>query len=48
MSEILFGFSVSALQDGRTALDLSLCFGRDFKSYDLAKLVKLIPANRGA
>lgn len=35
-------------KDGRTALDLSLCFGRDFKSYDLAKLVKLIPANRGA
>ncbi|EES04435.1 hypothetical protein BDA96_04G029200 [Sorghum bicolor] len=34
-------------KDGRTALDLSLCFGRDFKSYDLAKLVKLIPANRG-
>ncbi|CAO1947500.1 unnamed protein product [Urochloa humidicola] len=33
-------------KDGRTALDLSLCFGRDFKSYDLAKLVKLIPANR--
>ncbi|BAF19159.2 Os06g0237000, partial [Oryza sativa Japonica Group] len=34
------------LQDGRTALDISLCFGRDFKSYDLAKLVKLVPANR--
>jgi len=47
MSEILFGFFVNTLQDGRTALDLSLCFGRDFKSYDLAKLVKLIPANRG-
>ncbi|WVZ81804.1 hypothetical protein U9M48_029145 [Paspalum notatum var. saurae] len=36
-----------ALPDGRTALDLSLCFGRDFKSYDLAKLVKLVPGNRG-
>uniref|UniRef100_A0A0E0DZM7 Uncharacterized protein n=1 Tax=Oryza meridionalis TaxID=40149 RepID=A0A0E0DZM7_9ORYZ len=33
-------------KDGRTALDISLCFGRDFKSYDLAKLVKLVPANR--
>ncbi|KQK18810.1 ankyrin repeat domain-containing protein EMB506, chloroplastic [Brachypodium distachyon] len=31
---------------GRTPLDLSLCFGRDFNSYDLAKLVKLVSANR--
>jgi hypothetical protein len=37
---------VNTLQDGRAALDLSLCFGRDFKSYDLVKLVKLISANR--
>ncbi|KAF7107761.1 hypothetical protein CFC21_108346 [Triticum aestivum] len=32
---------------GKTPLDLSLCFGRDFNSYDLAKLLKLVPANRG-
>ncbi|KAL6605878.1 hypothetical protein ACP70R_041531 [Stipagrostis hirtigluma subsp. patula] len=38
--------STRRTKDGRTALDLSLCFGRDFKSYDLAKLVKIIPANR--
>uniref|UniRef100_M8BMY9 Uncharacterized protein n=1 Tax=Aegilops tauschii TaxID=37682 RepID=M8BMY9_AEGTA len=31
---------------GKTPLDLSLCFGRDFNSYDLAKLLKLVPANR--
>uniref|UniRef100_A0A803RC08 Ankyrin repeat domain-containing protein EMB506, chloroplastic n=1 Tax=Cannabis sativa TaxID=3483 RepID=A0A803RC08_CANSA len=33
-------------KDGKTALDLSLCYGKDFKSYDLASLVKIIPANR--
>lgn len=33
-------------QDGKTPLDLSICFGKDFKSYDLAKLVKLVPYNR--
>ncbi|GLU02025.1 hypothetical protein SLE2022_192980 [Rubroshorea leprosula] len=33
-------------KDGKTALDLSLCYGRDFKSYDLAKLLKIIPADR--
>lgn len=33
-------------QDGRTALDISLCYGKDFKSYDIAKLLKLVPANR--
>ncbi|KAH0465621.1 hypothetical protein IEQ34_005724 [Dendrobium chrysotoxum] len=33
-------------KDGKTPLDLSLCYGRDFKSYDLAKLLKLVPANR--
>ncbi|XP_073011389.1 uncharacterized protein [Typha latifolia] len=33
-------------KDGRTPLDLSLCYGKDFKSYDLAKLVKLVPADR--
>ncbi|KAK9104656.1 hypothetical protein Scep_021500 [Stephania cephalantha] len=32
-------------KDGKTALDLSLCYGKDFKSYDLAKLVKLVPAD---
>lgn len=31
---------------GKTPLDLSLCYGKDFKSYDLAKLLKLVPANR--
>ncbi|XP_058110854.1 AP2-like ethylene-responsive transcription factor AIL5 [Magnolia sinica] len=36
------------LQDGKTPLDLSLCFGRDFKSYELAKLLKLVPADREA
>ena len=38
---------VYTLQGGKTPLDLSLCFGRDFNSYDLAKLLKLVPANRG-
>ncbi|XP_022774428.1 ankyrin repeat domain-containing protein EMB506, chloroplastic-like [Durio zibethinus] len=33
-------------KDGKTALDLSLCYGRDFKSYDLAKLLKILPADR--
>ncbi|KAK2987313.1 hypothetical protein RJ640_006401 [Escallonia rubra] len=33
-------------KDGKTPLDLSLCYGKDFKSYDLAKLLKLVPANR--
>ncbi|XP_050221638.1 ankyrin repeat domain-containing protein EMB506, chloroplastic-like [Mercurialis annua] len=32
--------------DGMTPLDLCLCYGRDFKSYDLAKLVMVVPANR--
>ncbi|XP_061354143.1 ankyrin repeat domain-containing protein EMB506, chloroplastic [Gastrolobium bilobum] len=32
-------------KDGKTALDLSLCYGKDFKSYDLAKLLKVVPAN---
>ncbi|KAJ7961615.1 Ankyrin repeat domain-containing protein, chloroplastic [Quillaja saponaria] len=31
---------------GKTPLDLSLCYGKDFKSYDLAKLLKQVPANR--
>lgn len=30
-------------KDGKTALDMSLCYGRDFKSYDLAKLLKILP-----
>ncbi|OVA16266.1 Ankyrin repeat [Macleaya cordata] len=34
-------------KDGKTPLDLSLCYGKDFKSYELAKLLKLVPANRG-
>ncbi|KAJ6794988.1 Uncharacterized protein M6B38_228770 [Iris pallida] len=33
-------------KDGKTPLDLSLCYGKDFKSYELAKLLKLVPANR--
>ncbi|CAL5345806.1 unnamed protein product [Camellia sinensis] len=33
-------------KDGKTPLDLALCYGKDFKSYDLAKLLKLVPANR--
>ncbi|XP_010272029.1 PREDICTED: ankyrin repeat domain-containing protein EMB506, chloroplastic isoform X3 [Nelumbo nucifera] len=32
-------------KDGKTPLDLSLCYGKDFKSYDLAKLLKLVPAD---
>ncbi|XP_058112137.1 ankyrin repeat domain-containing protein EMB506, chloroplastic isoform X2 [Magnolia sinica] len=35
-------------KDGKMPLDLSLCFGRDFKSYELAKLLKLVPADREA
>ncbi|KAJ9152490.1 hypothetical protein P3X46_026051 [Hevea brasiliensis] len=31
--------------DGMTPLDLCLCYGKDFKSYDLTKLVKIVPAN---
>lgn len=34
---------IAVFQEGKTALDLSLCFGKDFKSYDLAKLVKILP-----
>ncbi|XP_042389551.1 ankyrin repeat domain-containing protein EMB506, chloroplastic-like isoform X3 [Zingiber officinale] len=33
-------------KDGKTPLDLSLCYGKDFKSFDIAKLLKLVPANR--
>ncbi|XP_061959825.1 ankyrin repeat domain-containing protein EMB506, chloroplastic [Populus nigra] len=33
-------------KDGMTPLDLSLCFGKDFKSFDIAKLLKVLPANR--
>ncbi|XP_028790515.1 ankyrin repeat domain-containing protein EMB506, chloroplastic [Neltuma alba] len=32
-------------KDGKTALDLSLCYGKDFKSYDLGKLLKVVPAD---
>ncbi|RDX83189.1 Ankyrin repeat domain-containing protein, chloroplastic, partial [Mucuna pruriens] len=32
-------------KDGKTVLDLSLCYGKDFKSYDLAKLLKTNPAD---
>ncbi|QCD77983.1 ankyrin repeat domain-containing protein EMB506, chloroplastic-like [Vigna unguiculata] len=32
-------------KDGKTALDLSLCYGKDFKSYELAKLLKTVPAD---
>lgn len=30
-------------KDGKTPLDLALCYGKDFKSYDLAKLLKVLP-----
>ncbi|GFY87087.1 ankyrin repeat family protein [Actinidia rufa] len=33
-------------EDEKTPLDLTLCYGKDFKSYDLARLLKLVPANR--
>ncbi|XP_052188755.1 ankyrin repeat domain-containing protein EMB506, chloroplastic [Diospyros lotus] len=33
-------------KEGKTPLDLALCYGKDFKSYDLAKLLKIVPANR--
>lgn len=33
-------------KDGRTALDLSLCYGKGFKSYDLAKLLKVVGNDR--
>lgn len=33
-------------KDGKTALDLSLCYGKDFKSYDLAKLLKIVGTDR--
>ncbi|KAL2505118.1 Ankyrin repeat domain-containing protein [Abeliophyllum distichum] len=33
-------------KNGNSALDLSLCYGKDFKSYDLSKLLKQVPANR--
>ncbi|KAJ0100365.1 hypothetical protein Patl1_22022 [Pistacia atlantica] len=32
--------------DGKTALDMSLCYGKTFKSYDLAKLLKILPLER--
>ncbi|TQD95546.1 hypothetical protein C1H46_018839 [Malus baccata] len=32
--------------DGRTPLDLGLCYGKDFKSYDLTKLLKTVPMDR--
>lgn len=40
----LFFFLV--FQDGKAPLDLALCFGKDFKSYEVSKLLKLVPANR--
>lgn len=35
--------AVFFFQDGKLALDMALCFGRDFKSYDLVKLLKIMP-----
>ncbi|XP_043707419.1 ankyrin repeat domain-containing protein EMB506, chloroplastic [Telopea speciosissima] len=32
-------------KDGKTPLDVSLCYGKDFKSYDLAKLLKILPVS---
>ncbi|XP_051134397.1 ankyrin repeat domain-containing protein EMB506, chloroplastic [Andrographis paniculata] len=31
-------------QAGNTALDLAMCYGKEFRSYELAKLVKQVPA----
>ncbi|MED6174499.1 hypothetical protein PIB30_069588 [Stylosanthes scabra] len=31
--------------DGKTTLDLCLCYGKDFKSYELAQVVKVVPAD---
>lgn len=33
-------------KNGNTPLDLSLAYGKHFKSYDLTKLLKIVPANR--
>ncbi|XP_023874285.1 ankyrin repeat domain-containing protein EMB506, chloroplastic isoform X3 [Quercus suber] len=33
-------------KDGRTPMDLNFCYGKDFKSFDLAKLLKIMPADR--
>ncbi|WCJ20919.1 Ankyrin repeat family protein [Euphorbia peplus] len=33
-------------KDGMTPLDLCYCYGKDFNTYDIAKLVKVVPANR--
>ncbi|KMZ64051.1 Ankyrin repeat protein [Zostera marina] len=30
-------------RDGKTPLDIALCFGKEFKSYELTKLLKLVP-----
>ncbi|KAL4396438.1 ankyrin repeat domain-containing protein EMB506, chloroplastic [Arachis duranensis] len=32
-------------KNGKTALDLCLCYGKDFKSYELAQVVKVVPAD---
>lgn len=32
-------------KDGKTPLDLALCYGKDFKSYNIAQLLKVLPAN---
>lgn len=42
---IWFNASCHFLQDGKVALDMALCFGRDFKSYDLVKLLKIMPTD---
>ncbi|KAK4409911.1 Ankyrin repeat domain-containing protein, chloroplastic [Sesamum angolense] len=44
---LLLSCYLNLLQDGNTPLDLSLCYGKDFKSYELAKLLKQVPATRG-
>ncbi|KAG5254102.1 ankyrin repeat domain-containing protein [Salix suchowensis] len=33
-------------KDGMTPLDMSFCYGKDFRSFDIAKLLKVVPANR--
>ncbi|XP_047952692.1 ankyrin repeat domain-containing protein EMB506, chloroplastic [Salvia hispanica] len=33
-------------KDGNTPLDLSLCYGKEFKTYDLAKMLKQVAGSR--
>ncbi|KAM0971495.1 hypothetical protein ACFX13_019690 [Malus domestica] len=40
-------FRPTHFRDGRTPLDLGLSYGKSFKSYDLTKLLKTAPMDRG-